>query len=120
MKFQARQHGPVPNELYSEITKAQDGNDSDLNGIVEIMDKYTLHALRKSNRDYLSVTDMESIDKGINELNGKTYEEVESYLHDDVYNRVMKSKRRVYSLIDIDEKLYSGKSVYLYVSYVVS
>ena len=40
LKFKARQHGPVPNELYSEITKAQDGNDGDLNGIVEIMDKY--------------------------------------------------------------------------------
>lgn len=115
LKFKARQHGPVPNELYSEITKAQDGNDSDLNGIVEIMDKYTLHALRKSNRDYLSVTDMESIDKGINELNGKTYEEVESYLHDDVYNRVMKSKRRVYSLIDIAESGNASDSMKNYI-----
>ena len=46
---------------------------------------------------------MDSIDKVINELNGKKYDEVESYLHDDVYKRVMKSKRRVYSLIDIAE-----------------
>ena len=79
------------------------------------MDKYTLHALRKSNRDYLSVTDLESIDKGINELNGKTYEEVESYLHDDVYNRVMKSKRRVYSLIDIAESGNASDSMKNYI-----
>lgn len=66
-------------------------------------------------RDYLSVTDMESIDKGINELNGKTYEEVESYLHDDVYNRVMKSKRRVYSMIDIAESGNASDSMKNYI-----
>ena len=115
LKFQAGKHGPVPYELYSEITKAQNGNGSELNGIVVIKDKYTLHALRKSNRDYLSVTDMDSIDKVINELNGKKYDEVESYLHDDVYKRVMKSKRRVYSLIDIAESGNASDSMKNYI-----
>ena len=71
--------------------------------------------MRKSNRDYLSVTDMDSIDKVINELNGKKYDEVESYLHDDVYKRVMKSKRRVYSLIDIAESGNASDSVKNYI-----
>ena len=115
LKFQAGKHGPVPYELYSEITKAQNGNGSELNGIVVIKDKYTLHALRKSNRDYLSVTDMDSIDKVINELNGKKYDEVESYLNDDVYKRVMKSKRRVYSLIDIAESGNASDSMKNYI-----
>lgn len=101
VKFYARQHGPVPNELYSEITKAQNGDDNDLKDIVRIIDKYTFHPLRKSNRDYLSVSDMESLDKGVAELEGKTYDEVESYLHDGVYYNVMKRKRRIYSLTDI-------------------
>ena len=39
LKFQAGKHGPVPYELYSEITKAQNGNGSELNGIVVIKDK---------------------------------------------------------------------------------
>ena len=71
--------------------------------------------MRKSNRDYLSVTDMDSIDKVINELNGKKYDEVESYLHDDVYKRVMKSKRRVYSLIDIAESGNASDSMKNYI-----
>ncbi len=101
VKFYARQHGPVPNELYSEITKAQNDDDNDLKDIVRIMDKYTIHPLRKSNRDYLSLSDMESLDKGVAELEGKTYDEVESYLHDGVYHNIMKRKRRIYSLTDI-------------------
>ena len=71
--------------------------------------------MRKSNRDYLSVTDMDSIDKVINELNGKKYDEVESYLRDDVYKRVMKSKRRVYSLIDIAESGNASDSMKNYI-----
>lgn len=58
---------------------------------------------------------MDSIDKVINELNGKKYDEVESYLHDDVYKRVMKSKRRVYSLIDIAESGNASDSMKNYI-----
>lgn len=96
-------HGPVPSELYTQIEKMKEGKDNFLNGIVRLVDQYNIEALTKANEDYLSVTDKESIENGIQEVQNKSnYKELEDSLHDDIYKRLKKEKRP-YSEIDIAE-----------------
>ena len=49
----------------------------------------------------MSETDRESIDRAINELKGKNRDAIESYLHEDVYRRVLESNQKKYSHVDI-------------------
>jgi hypothetical protein len=46
---------------------------------------------------------VESIDKAISELKGKEHNDIETYLHDKVYDRIFATDKRLYELEDIAE-----------------
>lgn len=108
LKFYARDHGPVPSSLYTHICNHKKGIESNCSDIFQFVDDYNIHPQRKANLDYLSQSDIESLDMGIEELAGMNYKEVEAYLHDDIYNRIISAGGiKKYSQIDIAE---SGKA----------
>ena len=70
---------------------------------VSVKGNYLVHASRQPDMDYLSETDRESIDNAIEELNGKNRGQIEQYLHEGVYKRILATKGQHYSLKDIAE-----------------
>lgn len=100
LKYQAKKHGPVPQIVYKEITRSKKANDGIYDGIMSFVDDYVIHAEREANLDYLSKTDIESIDKAIDSLKDKNWDEIEQELHDDVFKRLFPLRKK-YSLIDM-------------------
>jgi hypothetical protein len=58
--------------------------------------------------DYLSSTDIESLNYAISELSGMDYKQIERYLHESVYDRVYATNSKHYTHADI--ALTSGAS----------
>jgi len=63
--------------------------------------KYYVSPKRNPNIDYLSKADKISLDKAIEELGDMDYKQTESYLHDDIYKKVVNTKDKVYTVEDI-------------------
>jgi len=103
LNYYAKKHGPVPNTVYRKITAVRDGKPNDYNDIISFDNKYEIHANRKPDMDYLSQSDVESINKAISELKGKEHNDIETYLHDKVYDRIFATDKRLYELEDIAE-----------------
>lgn len=101
LAYYAREHGPVPVSVYQAIKYPKPERDFDFSGTLERVGEYDVKPLRKADENYLSKTDMESLDYGISELQGKDYKEIEKYLHGEVYDRLYASKNKRYSHIDI-------------------
>ena len=102
LEYYARQHGPVPLSVHDSILSAYQGADSDFSDILTVNGHFMLvHPTRKPNLDYLSESDIESIDKAIEELKGKNRNKIEKYLHDSVYYKIMASTHKKYSHDDI-------------------
>lgn len=108
LKFYALEHGPVPFPLYNFICNQKKGDGNSFSDIFQFEDEYNIHPQREADFQYLSKSDIESLDMGIEELAGKNYKEVEDYLHDDIYRRIISAGGlKKYSQIDIAE---SGKA----------
>ena len=101
LKYKALEHGPVPENLYSEIKGLQSGGSSNLSDIMNFVSKYYVSPKRNPNIDYLSKADKISLDKAIEELGDMDYKQTESYLHDDIYKKVVNTKDKVYTVEDI-------------------
>lgn len=102
LEYKAKDHGPVPSTVYKEIARRMEHHEGVYDGIISFVDDYTIHAEREANLDYLSRTDIESIDKAILFLKDKEWPEIENILHEAVYKRLYPNKKK-YSLTDIAE-----------------
>lgn len=108
LNFYAREHGPVPSSLYHHICNQKVGKESRFDDVFLFVGEYNIHPQREADMQYLSQSDIESLDMGIEELLGKNYKEVEAYLHDEIYNRIVSAGgSKKYTQIDIAE---SGKA----------
>ena len=103
LDYYARMHGPVPATVFDNIVSVYQGVKSDYSDIVSVKGNYVVRANRLPNMDYLSETDIDSIDKAIDELKGKNRDQIEQYLHESVYKRILATKGQHYSLTDIAE-----------------
>ena len=102
LDYFAWKHGPVPKVVCEGLRSISDGFESEFSDVLTVTGPFKIvHAVREPNLDYLSETDRESIDRAINELKGKNRDAIESYLHEDVYRRVLESNQKKYSHIDI-------------------
>lgn len=102
LDYYAWKHGPVPITVCEGLEAISDGRESVFSDILTVIGRFKIvHAEREPNLEYLSETDRESIEFAINELKGKNRADIESYLHEDVYRRVLCSNNRKYSHIDI-------------------
>ena len=103
LDYYAKKHGPVPEKAYRSITAVRDGRPSIYEDIISFVNKYEIRATRRPDMNYLSKSDVDSIDKAITELSGMEHNDIENYLNDDVYNRVFASKKRLYNMAGIAE-----------------
>ena len=110
LKYTAKEHGPVPQVIYKEITRSKSHNDGIYGGIMSFVDEYNIHAEREADLNYLSKTDIESIDKAILSLKDKDWEKIEEELHDDVFKKLYPLRRK-YSLCDIAESGGADKKI---------
>ena len=110
LKYTAKKHGPVPQVIYKEITRSKSHNDGIYGGIMSFVDEYNIHAEREADLNYLSKTDIESIDKAILSLKDKDWEKIEEELHDDVFKKLYPLRRK-YSLCDIAESGGADKKI---------
>ncbi len=117
LKYEAREHGPVPVSLYKEICNQKKNGTSRISDIINLIDGYCVYASRKPNMDYISASDVESLDYGIEEIAKMDYKEIETYLHDDVYTRLSSSKNKLYSQKDIAESGNASKEVLEWIVY---
>lgn len=102
LEYYAWKHGPVPRTVCEGLQAISDGLESGFSDILTVTGPFKIvHAVRKPNLEYLSGTDVESISSAINELKGKNRNEIETYLHESVYHRVLASDSRKYSHVDI-------------------
>lgn len=101
LQYYARKHGPVPLSVYYKIKQEKKGEASDLSDTLSMVDEFKVKANRLPNMDYISVSDKESIDYAIKELSGMDYKEIESYLHESVYERIYATYRKHYSHTDM-------------------
>ena len=67
--------------------------------------------------DYISASDVESLDYAIEEIAKMDYKEIETYLHDAVYSRLNSSKDKMYSQRDIAESGNASKEVLEWIVY---
>jgi len=111
LDYFARKHGPVPSAIYGELLNIYHGSASTYSDIVSVKGNFLVHANRLPNLDYLSETDKESLDKAIAELEGKNRTQIEEYLHESVYKRVLATKSQHYSLEDIAESAGASEKV---------
>ena len=78
------------------------GAPSEFSDILTVKGNFMMvHPTREPNLEYLSETDKESIDRAISELKGKNRDEIETYLHESVYHRILSSEQKKYSHVDI-------------------
>lgn len=101
LDYYARKHGPVPSIVYDGLVAIYHGEQSVFSDIVTVKGNFLVHPMREPNMDYLSETDRESIDKAISELDGKNRTQIEDYLHECVYKRILGTKGQHYSAVDI-------------------
>lgn len=102
LDYVARIHGPVPPVVHEGLLSVYQGNPGSFSDILTVNTKFMIvHPLREPDLQYLSETDLESIDKAIAELKGKNRDKIEEYLHTQVYYRLRDSKDKKYSHIDI-------------------
>lgn len=101
LDYYAKKHGPVPVAVHDGLLSVYQGKSSDFSDILTVKGNFMVNPTRESNLDYLSKTDLESIDKAIAELKGKNREQIEGYLHEEVYHRVLSTVGKQYSHVDI-------------------
>lgn len=102
LEYHARVHGPVPPAVHDGLLSVYQGEKGCFSDILTVKTNFMIvHPLREPNLQYLSETDLESIDKAIAELKGKNREAIEQYLHRQVYHRLRNSKDKKYSHVDI-------------------
>jgi len=102
LEYYAWKHGPVPMVVFDELQAVYQNANSKFSDVLSVKSNFMIvHAIRKPNLDYLSETDKESIDKAINELAGKNRGQIEEYLHESVYHRILASDQKKYSHVDI-------------------
>ena len=117
LKYEAREHGPVPVSLYKEICNQKNNGTSRISDIINLVGEYNVCALRKPNMDYISASDVESLDYAIEEIAKMDYKEIETYLHDAVYTRLNSLKNKMYSQRDIAESGNAPKEVLEWIVY---
>ena len=101
LDYFAKKHGPVPAAIHDGLLSVYQGKSNTLSDIVTVKGNFMVNPIREPNLDYLSATDIESIDKAIIELNGMNREQIENYLHETVYHRVFSTTDKQYSHVDI-------------------
>ena len=101
LEYYARKHGPVPLSVYYKIKQEKKGEPSDLSEILSVVDEFNVKPKRTPNMDYLSSTDKESLDYAINELSSMDYKQIETYLHESVYDRVYATNNKHYTHADM-------------------
>ena len=101
LNYYARKHGPVPVSVYQAIKYPKPERVFDFAETIERVGEYDVKPLRQSDENYLSQTDKDSLNYAISELQGKDYKEIETYLHEQVYERLYASKNKRYSHVDI-------------------
>ena len=74
---------------------------SDLSEVLSMVGEFNVKPKRSPNMDYLSSTDKESLDYAINELSSMDYKQIETYLHESVYDRVYATNSKHYTHADI-------------------
>ena len=102
LQYKAKDHGPVPQSIYKEITRSKRHHDGLYGGIITFVDEYIVHAEREADLNYLSKTDIEALNKAINYLKDKNWDEIENELHDDVFKRLFPLRKK-YTFTDIAE-----------------
>jgi hypothetical protein len=102
LDYYARKHGPVPTSVHDGLLSVYRGAPSEFSDILTVKGNFMMvHPTREPNLEYLSETDKESIDRAISELKGKNRNEIETYLHESVYHRILNSEQKKYSHVDI-------------------
>ncbi|MBQ6208875.1 MAG: SocA family protein [Prevotella sp.] len=102
LNYYARKHGPVPSVVHDGLLSAYQGQGGDYSDILTVKGNFMMvHPLREPDLEYLSESDKESIDKAINELKGRNRDQIENYLHEKVYHRVLSTDKKQYSRVDI-------------------
>lgn len=101
LEYYARKHGPVPLSVYYKIKQEKKGEPSDLSEILSMVGEFDVKPKRSPNMDYLSTTDKESLDYAINELSSMDYKQIETYLHESVYDRVYATNSKHYTHTDM-------------------
>lgn len=102
LDYFAKIHGPVPATIHDGLLSIYQGKTTEFSDIVSVNGKFMIvHPAREPNLDYLSATDLESIDKAIDELKGKNRAQIEKYLHENTYHRIFATKEKRYNHIDI-------------------
>ena len=102
LDYYARKHGPVPTSVHDGLLSVYQGAPSEFSDILTVKGNFMMvHPTREPNLEYLSETDKESIDRAISELKGKNRDEIETYLHESVYHRILNSEQKKYSHVDI-------------------
>ena len=87
----AMQNGPVPGFMYDAVKfvrgdKSYIKIDEDLNNTFEVVERKFIGAKRAANLDYLSSSDIESIDKSICENAHLSFEALTEKSHDDAWH----------------------------------
>lgn len=117
LKFEAREHGPVPITLYNQIRCQKKNGTSHISDVIVLVDEYNVAALRKPNMEYISKSDVASLNYGIEEIAGMDYAEIERYLHDAVYDRLNSTENKFYTQQDIAESGKASKEVLERIAY---
>jgi hypothetical protein len=101
LDYYARKHGPVPIKVHDELLSVFQGHPTELSDILTVKGNYVVHAMREPDMAYLSETDKESLDAAVRELKELNRDQIELYLHDNVYRRLIATKEKRYSQEDI-------------------
>lgn len=105
--FCALPDGPVPSELYNSI---KEGNlcDPELTGMIDrVVDKgnddayYMLSAKREANTDYLSISEIEELDKSIAENASMPYGKLRTKSHGEEWRRAFYSTKPGKKTMDV-------------------
>lgn len=105
--FCALPDGPVPSELYNSI-KEGDLCDPELAGMIDrVVDKgnddayYMLSAKREANTDYLSISEIEELDKSIAENASMPYGKLRTKSHGEEWRRAFYSTKPGKKTMDV-------------------
>jgi hypothetical protein len=102
LDYYAMKHGPVPTTIHDGLLSAYRGEANDYSGVLCVKSNFMMvHPNRLPNLEYLSESDKEALDMAIAELKGKNRTQIESYLHEGVYHRILASDDKKYSHEDI-------------------
>lgn len=106
-EFYAYKHGPVPTRIYYAICNEKSEKDNFLSDIIDTIGDYDVKALRSPNMDYLSKSDIESLDHSISDNKDKDYSVIEQSVHDEFYKQAFARKGKDRRM-SIDEIARSG------------